>query len=87
MLDFHKIVTTEEPNCVDMLDGVALENGEKLELIWPDYSHTFETIHVKTWNNKTSDGIVSYSKAHVIINFKKLPAKIRIVGLQARRMK
>lgn len=87
MLNFHEIVTTNEPNCVDTLDGIPLKNGEKIELIWPDYTHTFETIFVKVWNNKTNDGTVRYSKAHVIINFKQLPAKIRIVGLQARRMK
>ncbi len=87
MHDFYEIITTDEPNCVDQLDGIPLKNGEKLELIWPDHTHTFETIFVKVWENKTKDGIVSYSKAHVIITFKQLPAKIRIVGLQARRMK
>lgn len=87
MLNFYEITTSEEPNCIDKLDGLPLENGEKLELIWPDYAHTFETIFVKTWNTKTKDGIVLYSKAHVIINFKQLPAKIRIVGLKARRVK
>lgn len=87
MDDFHEITTSEEPNCIDCLNGLPLKNGEKLELIWPDYAHTFETIFVKVWNNKTKDGIVVYSKAHVIINFKSMPAKIRIVGLKARRMK
>ena len=85
--DFHEIITSEEPNCIDKLDGLPLENGEKLELIWPDYSHTFETVCVKTWNIKTKDGIVLYSKAHVILVWKRLPAKIRIVGLKARRVK
>lgn len=86
MDDFHEITTSEEPNCIDCLDGLPLENGEKLEVIWPDYTHTFETIFVKTWNTKTNDGIVLYSKAHVIISFKSVPAKIRIVGLKARRV-
>lgn len=87
MNDFHEIVTSEEPNCIDKLDGFPLENGEKLELIWPDYTHTFETVCVKVWNTKIKNGTVLYSKAHVIISFKSLPAKIRIVGLKARRMK
>lgn len=85
--EFHKIITTDEPNCVDTLDGLPLENGEKLEIIWPDYAHTFETVHVKTWNTKMKDGIVLYSKAHIIIFWKTVPAKIRVVGLQARRIK
>ena len=85
--DFHEIITTDEPNCIDTLDGLPLEDGEKLELIWPDYAHTFETVRVKTWKNKTKDGIVLRQKAHIILFWKTLPAKIRIVGLQARRIK
>jgi len=87
MNDFLEIITSEEPNCIDMLDGLPLENGEKLEIIWPEYTHTFETICVKTWNTKTENGDVLYSKAHVIIPYKNVPAKIRIVGLKARRRK
>lgn len=87
MLDFHEIVTTKEPNCVDTLDGIPLENGEKLEVLWPDYAHTFETIYVKTWKNKTKDGIVLRRKAHIIFLWKTVPAKIRVVGLKARRVK
>lgn len=85
--EFYEITTTDKPNCVDELDGIPLKDGEKIELIWPDYTHTFETIFVKVWNNKTENETVVYSKAHVIITFKQLPAKIRIVGLKARRMK
>ena len=85
--DFHEIITTDEPNCIDELDGHPLEDGEKIELIWPDYAHTFETVHVKTWKNKTKDGIVLRRKAHIILFWKTVPAKIRIVGLKARRVK
>lgn len=87
MDDYYKIITTDEPNCVDQLDGIPLKNGDRLEIIWPEYTHTFETIHVKIWNTKTKDGVILYSKAHVVIDYKRVPAKIRIVGLQARRIK
>lgn len=84
---FFEIVTTDEPECIDTLDGVPLKDGEHIELIWPDYAHTFETVHVKTWKNKTKDGIIIRQKAHIIFYWKTMPAKIRIVGLEARRIK
>lgn len=79
MLDYKEIEVVDD---IDTLDGIPLEDGEKLEVIWPDYSHTFEHIYVKRWKN--DEGGVC-QKAHIILNWKSLPAKIRIVGLKARR--
>lgn len=79
---YKEVMITSKPTCMDMLDNIPLKDGERLEVIWPDGTHTFETIRVKTWKNKN----ITYSKAHIIVFWKNVPAVIRLVGLRTRRI-
>ena len=87
-----KVITYSNWSYIDQLDGVALEDGERLALTWPDGETTEDVINVQKGHvNVSEQGSprgydCPVSKAFVLRRVNGVDVQVRIVGIEARRI-
>jgi hypothetical protein len=88
MSHFFEIRTYSNWCYIDRLDGVDLENGEKLVIQFPDGSEEEHTIKVKKFESSASDHghtvSIPHSEAYIVLEYRGHKVEVRAAGLMAR---
>ena len=68
----------------DQLDGVTLEEGEKVSVLFPDSSLEYMTVTTKSFRQREMDmgtwTTIPVIQAYVEIDYKGLPIQVRLVN-------